>query len=222
MPLWSICFSALGTKAAQVASPSEDARTGVLAHVLPNGTSRGEAHYTISPFYSHSSPQQLSDNRSCSSLQTEILIIIITVTASRGTRPRAKDLFCWILHITCLEEVSLPMNILIKFLVSQTLTRITINPLRNYMEIRMTRPYRNYLFLSLSLINLSMSLSCSETPCGRQRQSSKSSGAVNDPRRALLSQHRSSLVVVLWARAALMGCPHLWLVPPLYLTVCGQ
>lgn len=56
----------------------------------------------------------------------------------------------------------------------------------------MTRPYGSCLFLSLSLINLSTGLSCSETPCGSQRQGRESSGGINDPQRALQSQHGGS------------------------------
>lgn len=160
----------------------------------PSSRSRGEPNHTICLLLS-SQPlisRQLSDSRSCSSLQTEILGVIITVTAPRGTQPRPRDLFCWILHITCSEGVSLPTNILTKFLVSQILTGITIKPLRNYMERKMTRPYRSCLFLSLSLINLSTGLSHSETPCGRQRQGRESSRGVNNPQRTLPSWHRSS------------------------------
>lgn len=79
------------------------------------------------------------------------------------------------------------------------------------MEREMTRPWRNCLFLSSSLINLSIGLSCSETPCGRWRQDRESSGGVNDPWRALLSWHRSSACcslvehMLLWEAVPMCG-----------------
>lgn len=124
--------------------------------------------FTCPPLCSHSSPHQLSDSRGCPSFQTEILSIIITVIASKEDPTKNKGLVLLDpTHLMCLKEVSLSVNTLIEFLVLQTLTGITIKPLRNYMERKMTRPCRNCLFLSSSLINLSISLSCSETAPGR-------------------------------------------------------
>lgn len=111
---------------------------------------------TCPPLYSHLSPHHLPDSRGCPSLQTEILGIIITVTASKEDPTKNKGLVLLDpAHLMCLKEVSLSVNTLIEFLVLQTPRGITIKPLRNYMERKMTRPCRNCLVLSSSLINLS-------------------------------------------------------------------
>lgn len=105
-PLWSISFSAPITKAAELSSPCEGALTGVPAQVHTAAQwqvqRRNTPHHPCALLLAATSP--LTTSQTAEAVQVPRLkfsVLSLLLQHLKRTQPRTKDLFCWILRISC-------------------------------------------------------------------------------------------------------------------------